>query len=145
MALFKFTRLILEGKPIPVFNEGRMVRDFTYIDDIADAVVRVSAKGAMPNPAWDGNAPDPASSTAPYRIYNIGNSDPQSLIRYIEVLEEALGRKAEMQMLPLQPGDVLSTAADVSELDSAIGFKPSTPIDTGVRRFVDWYREYYRV
>ena len=144
MALFKFTRGILAGEPIPVFNEGQMIRDFTYVDDIVEGVVRVLDRPASPDPAWDGDDPDPATSSAPYRIYNIGNNQPVLLLDCIAILEECLGRKAEMQFLPVQPGDVLSTMADVSELEKAVGFRPSTPLRTGIARFVEWYREYYR-
>ena len=143
MALFKFTRGILAGEPIPVFNEGRMVRDFTYIDDIVEGVVRVLDQTAVPDPAWSGNDPDPARSYAPYRVLNIGNNRPVELMTYISVLEETLGRKAELELLPIQPGDVPSTMADVSELDKAVGFRPATTVQEGIRRFVEWYVEYY--
>ncbi len=143
MALFLFTKGILEGKPIPVFNRGQMVRDFTYIDDIVEGVVRVIDHPAMPDPAWSGDRPDPATSRAPYRIFNIGNSSPVALMHYIRVLEKELGRKAILDLLPMQDGDVPSTVADVHELDAAVGFKPSTPVEVGISRFVKWYREYY--
>ncbi len=143
MALFLFTKGILEGKPIPVFNRGQMVRDFTYIDDIVEGVVRVIDHPAMPDPAWSGDRPDPATSRAPYRIFNIGNSSPVELMHYIRVLEKELGRKAILDLLPMQDGDVPSTVADVHELDAAVGFKPSTPVEVGISRFVKWYREYY--
>ncbi len=145
MALFKFTRLMLEDKPIPVFNRGEMVRDFTYIDDIVEGVVRVIDRPPEPNPSWSGDSPDPATSYAPWRIYNIGNSRPVKLMRYIEVLEQCLGRKAKMALLPMQPGDVRATQADTTELRNAVGYAPSTPIEEGVARFVAWYRDYYRV
>jgi UDP-glucuronate 4-epimerase len=145
MALFKFTRGILEGTPITVFNGGDMIRDFTYVDDIVEGVVRVIDKPAAPNPAWSGDNPDPATSRAPYRVFNIGNNKPVNLMRYIEVLEECLGRKAVMQMLPMQPGDVRATMADVSNLEEAVGFRPRTTVDEGVARFVDWYRDFYGV
>ena len=143
MALFKFTRGILEGSPITVFNGGDMIRDFTYVDDIVEGIVRVVDRPAAPDPAWNGNDPDPATSRSPYRIYNIGNNRPVNLMRYIEVLEECLGRKAVMQMLPMQPGDVQATMADVSNLEQAVGFRPRTTVEEGVARFVNWYREFY--
>lgn len=144
MALFLFTRAILEGKPIEVFNYGHHKRDFTYIDDIVEGVVRTLDRIAQPDPTWDGMRPDPSSSRAPYRIYNIGSNRPIELLRYIEVLEECLGRKVERIMLPMQSGDVADTFADVRELIRDVAYKPSTPIEVGVRHFVDWYREYYR-
>jgi UDP-glucuronate 4-epimerase len=145
MALFLFTRAILAGKPIDVFNHGRMRRDFTYIDDIVEGVVRVADRPAQPNPAWSGDRPDPGTSAAPYRVYNIGNNRPVELLRLIEVLEEALGRQAEKNFLPIQPGDVPATFADVDDLVRDAGFKPETPIEAGVARFVEWYRGYYHV
>ena len=145
MALFKFTRGILAGEPIPVFNEGRMIRDFTYIDDVAEGVVRILDRVAGPDPKWDGDHPDPATSNAPYRIYNIGNNRPVELMTYISVLEHALGRKAKLNLLPMQAGDVPSTMADVSDLERATGFRPRTSVEEGIARFVTWYREYYRV
>ena len=145
MALFKFTRGILAGEPIPVFNEGRMVRDFTYIDDIAEGVLRVLDQTAAPDARWNGDDPDPARSYAPYRIFNIGNSRPVDLMTYISLIEKYVGRKARMELLPMQPGDVPSTMADVSELQNAVGFRPETPVEEGVARFVDWYKEYYGV
>jgi UDP-glucuronate 4-epimerase len=144
MALFKFTRGILAGEPLPVFNRGKMIRDFTYIDDIVEGVVRVVDRPAAPDPAWNGERPDSARSTAPWRIYNIGNHQPVELMRYIEVLEKCLGKKAILDLQPLQPGDVPSTYADTGELQAATGFKPATTVETGVRRFVEWYREYYK-
>ncbi|MCP5524678.1 MAG: NAD-dependent epimerase [Verrucomicrobiales bacterium] len=145
MALFLFTKAILEGRPIDVFNEGRMRRDFTFVDDIVEGVVRTADRLPEPNPAWDGAQPDPGTSRAPYRIYNIGNNNPVELMRLIEVIEECLGRKAEKRMLPMQPGDVPATYADVDDLTRDVGFKPSTPIQVGVARFVEWYREFYGV
>lgn len=145
MALFKFTRGILAGEPIPVFNRGQMIRDFTYIDDIVEGVVRVVDRPAQPNPEWTGNDPDPATSAAPYRVFNIGNNMPVLLLDCIAMLEECLGKKAEMNFLPIQPGDVTSTMADVSELEQAVGFRPRTPLREGIGRFVNWYREYYGV
>jgi UDP-glucuronate 4-epimerase len=145
MALFKFTSGILAGEPIPVFNRGEMVRDFTYVDDIVEGVVRVIDRPAQPDPAWTPLAPTPSSSNAPYRIYNIGNNQPVKLMRYIEVLEQCLGKKAKLDLLPLQAGDVPETIADVSRLEAAVGFKPATPIEVGIGRFVEWYRPYYRV
>lgn len=144
MALFLFTKAILENKPIQVFNFGRMQRDFTYIDDIAEGVVRVLDRPAQPNPKWDSVNPDPSTSSAPYRVYNIGNHQPVELLRLIELLEQALDKKAEKVMLPMQPGDVPATYADVDDLEHDIGFKPRTSIESGVRRFVEWYRGFYR-
>jgi len=145
MALFKFTRGILAGEAIPVFNRGEMVRDFTYIDDIVEGVVRAIDQPARADPAWSALAPRPSSSNAPYRIYNIGNSQPVKLMRYIEVLERCLGKKAILDLLPLQDGDVPETVADVSRLAAAVGFKPATPVEVGIARFVEWYRSYYKV
>ena len=145
MALFLFTRAILAGEPIDVFNGGHHRRDFTYIDDIVEGVLRVTARVAAPNPAWDGNHPDPATSAAPFRVYNIGNNRPVELLRYIEVLEECLGRKAVKNLLPMQPGDVPETSANIDGLGEDVGYRPTTPVEVGVRRFVDWYREYYKV
>jgi UDP-glucuronate 4-epimerase len=145
MALFQFTKAILDGSPIKVFNHGRMERDFTFIDDIVEGVVRVLNRVPAPDPAWDGNAPDPASSTAPYRLYNIGNNLPVDLISFITVIEEALGKKAIKEFLPMQPGDVAMTCADIGDLASDVGFSPSTPLEEGIRRFVGWYRGYYGV
>jgi len=146
MALFLFTRAILAGEPIKVFNHGHHKRSFTYIDDIAEGVVRALGKVPGKDDSWDGNAPDPASSgVAPYRIYNIGNEQPVELLRYIEVLEQCLGRKAKMEMLPLQAGDVPDTEADMSALAAAVGYSPSVPVEQGVANFVRWYRDYYRV
>src|SRR5690554_4157385 len=143
MALFLFTKNILEGRPIDVFNHGRHTRDFTYIDDIVEGVIRTLDRVPGPDPDYDPLQPNPSSSAAPYRVYNIGNSQPVQLLRYIEVLEECLGRKAERNLLPLQPGDVPDTFADVGDLQRDTGYRPSTPIETGVRNFVDWYRAYH--
>src|SRR6059058_2440047 len=143
MALFLFTRNILEGKPIDVFNHGHHRRDFTYIDDIAEGVVRALERIAQPDPNWDSNAPDPASSAAPFRLYNIGNNQPVQLMRYIEIIEECLGRKAQKNLLPLQPGDVPDTYADIEDLVRDVGYRPATPVEVGVRKFVDWFCEYY--
>jgi len=142
MALFKFTDAILAGRPIQVFNNGNMVRDFTYVDDVVEGIVKVLDQPAVPNPEWNGKSPDPATSTAPYRIYNIGNSRPVNLMRYIEVLETCLARKAVIDFQPMQPGDVPETCADTTELEKAVGYKPDTPIEVGVQRFVEWYLEY---
>ena len=145
MALFKFTHNILAGKPIDVFNHGNHQRDFTYIDDIVEGVIRVLDRIPEPNPEWSGDAPDSASSTAPYRLYNIGNNNPVELMRYIEVLEDCLGKTAVKNMLPLQPGDVPATYADVSDLLRDVGYKPDMSIEQGIGNFVDWYRGYYNV
>lgn len=145
MALFTFTKLILSGKPIDVYNYGKMQRDFTYIDDIVEGVIRTLDKIPEPNPQWSGEHPDPSTSKAPYKIYNIGNNQPVELIRFIEVLEDCLGMKAEKNLLPLQPGDVLATYADVDDLAKDVGFKPSIPIEVGIDNFVKWYRSYYKV
>ncbi len=143
MALFKFTKAILEGRPIDVYNHGRMRRDFTYIDDIVEGVIRVLDRAPSPDPGWTGDDPDPGSSPAPYRLYNIGNDNPVELMEFIGAIEEALGRKAEKRFLPLQPGDVPATWADVDDLVRDAGFRPATPIREGIRRFVVWYREYH--
>ena len=145
MALFKFTKAILEGKPIQVFNNGNMVRDFTYIDDIVEGVVRVLDRPAAPDPAWNAALPNPSRSAAPYRIYNIGNNKPVQLMRFIEVLERCLGKKAQVEMLPMQPGDAPATMADVSTLESDFGYRPTTEVEEGVPRFVEWYKSYYGV
>jgi UDP-glucuronate 4-epimerase len=145
MALFLFTRAILEGRPIDVYNHGKMRRDFTYIDDIVRGVIRTSDKVATPNPSWDGAAPDPATSNTPYRLYNIGNNQPAELMHVISVLESALGREAKKNFLPMQPGDVPETYADVHSLVESVGFKPDTSIEDGIGRFVAWYRQYYGV
>ena len=143
MALFLFTRNILEGKPIDVFNNGHHKRDFTFVGDIAEGVVRATERIAQPDPKWNSAAPDPASSSAPFRLYNIGNHEPVQLMRYIEVIEECLGRKATKNFLPMQPGDVPETYADIEDLVRDVGYRPATPIETGVRRFVHWFCEYY--
>jgi UDP-glucuronate 4-epimerase len=143
MALFLFARAILDGRPIEVFNHGHHKRDFTYIEDIVEGVVRALDHIAQPDPRWDSGNADPATSRAPYRLYNIGSNRPVNLLRYIEVLEECLGRKAEKMLLPMQPGDVPDTFADVTELVEAVGYMPVTPIERGVRNFVDWFRDYY--
>ena len=143
MALFLFTRNILEGKPIDVFNFGHHKRDFTYVDDIVEGVVRATDRIAQPDPNWKSDDPDPATSSAPFRIYNIGNNRPVQLMRYIEVIEECLGRKAQKNFLPLQLGDVPETFADIDDLVDDVGYRPATPIEVGVRRFVDWFCEYY--
>ncbi|HET7612917.1 MAG TPA: NAD-dependent epimerase [Gemmatimonadaceae bacterium] len=143
MALFAFTKNIIEGKPISVFNEGNHTRDFTYVDDIVEGVIRVSDCIATPNPDWDSSDPDPASSNAPFRIFNIGNNSPVKLTEYIAAIEDAVGKKAIKEMLPLQPGDVPDTYADVSELVHRVGYKPSTPVSEGVARFVAWYRDFF--
>lgn len=145
MALFKFTRGILEGTPIDLYNNGDMVRDFTYIDDIIEGVIRASDRIAEPDPDWTGRAPRPDTSYAPYRLYNIGNNRPVKLLDFVDAIEHAAGRKAIRNLMPMQDGDVPATYADVSALENAVGFKPTTPIQTGVDRFVAWYREYYGV
>lgn len=145
MALFLFTKAIMEDRPIQVFNHGQMERDFTYIDDIVEGVVRVTMHPAEPNPNWDPAHPDPGTSPAPYRLYNIGNNNSVSLGRFIEAIEKALGKQAIKELLPMQPGDVPATRADVDDLIADVGFAPSTSIETGIDRFIAWYREYYRV
>ena len=145
MAMFLFTKAILEGKPIDVYNHGKMKRDFTYIADIVESIERLIPKIAQPNKDWDGMTPDPATSFAPYRIFNIGNNQPVELMRFIEVIEEKLGRKAVKNLLPIQDGDVPSTFADVDDLIRVVDFKPSTPIEVGIGNFIDWYLEYYKL
>lgn len=145
MALFKFTKNILEDKSIPVFNHGNHTRDFTYIDDIVEGVIRASDDIAQPNSEWNSDAPDPASSNAPFRLFNIGNNNPVKLIEYIEAIESALGKKADMELLPLQAGDVPDTYADSSALQAAVGYKPATPVKHGVAEFINWYKAYYKV
>ena len=145
MALFLFTKAIIEGRPIDVFNEGRMQRDFTYIDDIVEGVDRTSAQIASPDPAWDSNKPNPSTSSAPYRVYNIGNNNPVELSTFIETIEQAVGIKAERNLMPMQAGDVPATFADINALETAVGFRPSTPIHVGIQNFVAWYRDYYSV
>ena len=145
MALFLFTKAILEGKPIDVFNHGKMRRDFTYVDDIVEGIVRLLSNVPQANPNWNGENPDPATSFAPYKIYNIGNNKPVELLHYIEVLEANLGKKAVKNFLPLQEGDVPETSADVQDLMNDVGFKPSTSIEVGIERFVNWYVSYYNI
>jgi UDP-glucuronate 4-epimerase len=145
MALFMFTKNIIEGRPIDVFNYGNHRRDFTYVEDIVEGVIRTLDHTATPNPDWDAARPDPGTSMAPYRLYNIGNQQPVELMRYIEVLEECLGKKAERNLLPLQPGDVPDTWADTEALSTDTGYSPSTPIEVGVKNFVDWYLEFYQI
>ena len=143
MALFKFTKAILAGEPIDVYNHGKMRRDFTYIDDIVQGVVRTADHVAEPNAGWDAGEPDPGTSPAPYRVYNIGNHTPVELDRFIEIIEETLGKKAERNYLPMQPGDVPATCADVEDLRRDVGFAPATPLETGIKRFLEWYLDYY--
>lgn len=143
MALFKFAKAMLEDKPIDVYNHGDMIRDFTYVDDIVEGITRVVDQPAEPNPNWDSNNPDPATSNAPYQIYNIGNNNPVKLMDFIEALEKALGKTAEKNFMPMQAGDVPSTFADVSDLENNLGFKPETSVETGVKNFVEWYLEHY--
>ena len=145
MALFKFTKGILAGEPIPVFNEGKMVRDFTYVDDIVEGVVRVMDRPPESDPKWDTKHPKPETSSAPWGVYNIGNNHRVELMRYIQAIEAAVGKKAKMEMLPMQAGDVMATEADTTALEALTGFKPKTAVEEGVRRFVAWYREYYGV
>ena len=145
MALFLFTKAIIEGRPIDVFNHGKHMRDFTYIDDIVEGVIRTLDKVATPNPAWNSDSPDSATSKAPYRVYNIGNNTPVELMYYIETLEKAIGKEAKKNFLPLQPGDVPATYADVEALKNDVGFKPDMPIEKGVANFVTWYRDFYKV
>jgi UDP-glucuronate 4-epimerase len=144
MAYFTFTKQILESKPIKVFNHGNMKRDFTYIDDIVEGIVRLIDKPPVSNPNWDRSCPDPSSSYAPYKIYNIGNNKPVRLMDFIKTLESLLGVKAKMQLLPMQPGDVEATYADIDDLQKAVGFQPSTSIEDGLREFVKWYKHYYQ-
>jgi UDP-glucuronate 4-epimerase len=145
MALFLFTKAILENRPIDVYNNGEMQRDFTYIDDIVEGVFRIIDKIPVPNPDWHGDHPDPATSFAPYKIYNIGNNRPVGLLEFIHILEKQLGRKAKLNLLPIQPGDVPRTFADIDDLMRDVGFKPLTSIEDGIRQFVEWYREYYKI
>jgi UDP-glucuronate 4-epimerase len=145
MALYLFTKAILAGRPINVFNKGRMKRDFTYIDDIVEGILRVSEKVPQPNPDWSGDNPDPGTSTAPYKIYNIGNNQPVELQHFIAALEKCLGVEAQKNLLPMQPGDVPATYADVDDLMRDVDFRPNTPIEEGIARFVAWYREYHAV
>jgi len=143
MALFLFTRAILEDKPIKVFNHGKMQRDFTYIDDIIEGVVRVMGRLPQANSAWSGDAPDPGTSAAPYKVYNIGNNNPVELTKFIEVIEDVLGKKAKKELMDIQPGDVAATYADVDDLMEDVGFKPDTPIEVGIKRFVQWFKGFY--
>ncbi len=144
MSPIKFAKNIIEGKPIDVFNYGKHSRDFTYIDDIVEGIVRTMDNTATPNEQWDSSSPDPATSRAPYRIYNIGNQKPVDLMRFIELIEENVGRKADKNLLPMQAGDVQDTWADTSDLTADVGYQPSTPIEVGVKRFVEWYLEFYK-
>jgi UDP-glucuronate 4-epimerase len=143
MALFLFTKAILAGEPIQVFNYGKHRRDFTYVDDIVEGVIRTLDNVAAPNPEWSGEKPDSGTSKAPWRVYNIGNQSPVELLKYIEVLEQKLGKTAEKELLPLQPGDVPDTYADVQALVDDVGYKPETPIEKGIENFVEWYQSYY--
>ncbi len=143
MALFLFTKAIIEGQPINVFNEGKMKRDFTYVDDIVEGVMGVAACIPQPNESWSSDQPDPGTSRAPYRIYNIGNNQPVELNRFISLLEKAIGKKARRNLLPMQPGDVPATYADIDDLVRDVGFRPTIPIDVGIKHFVQWYREYH--
>ncbi len=145
MALFKFTKAIMAGEKVSVFNFGKHRRDFTYVDDIVEGVLRVLDRPAPPNPDWQGIRPDPGSSTAPWRVYNIGNSSPVELMDYIAAIEKALGKKADMEMLPLQPGDVPDTYADVADLVEQFDYRPTTHVELGVANFVAWYRDYYKI
>ncbi len=145
MALFIFTKKIIEGKPIDVYNNGKMSRDFTYVDDIVDGVIKLIPKIPGPNPEWKGDNPDSATSFAPYKLYNIGNNHPVELLRFIEVIEDSLGKKAVKNFMPMQPGDVPATYADVDDLINAVGFKPATSIEDGINKFVNWYKDYYRI
>lgn len=145
MALFLFTKAILEGKPIDVYNHGKMKRDFTYVDDIVEGILKLLPKAPVGNKAWSGEAPDPATSFVPYRVFNIGNNKPIELLRFIEILEEKIGEKAIKNFMPIQPGDVPETYADIEALENAVGFRPSTSIEKGISNFVDWYVEYYKV
>lgn len=145
MALFIFTRRIAEGKPIDVYNNGKMRRDFTYVDDIVDGIIKLIPKLPQPNPDWNGDHPDSATSFAPYRLYNIGNNQPVELLKFIEVIENNLGKKAIINFMPLQPGDVPATYADVEDLMKMVGFKPSTTIENGIEKFLEWYRSYFKI
>ena len=145
MALFKFTKAIFEGKPVELYNHGKMKRDFTYVDDIVESIIPLMDKIPTADPTWDPAQPNPSASSAPYRIYNIGNNRPTELSTFIDVLQNAIGKKADLRYLPMQPGDVLSTYADVDSLADAVGFRPKTTIEEGIRSFISWYREYYGV
>jgi UDP-glucuronate 4-epimerase len=144
MALFLFTRAIMEGKPIKVFNHGKMQRDFTYIDDIIEGVVRIMGKLPEPDKAWNGNNPDPGTSYTNYKIYNIGNNNPVELMEFIKTIEKVLGKEAEKEFMDLQPGDVPATYADIDDLINDVGFKPAFPLEEGIKHFISWYREYYK-
>jgi UDP-glucuronate 4-epimerase len=145
MALFIFTKAILEGKPIEIYNHGKMKRDFTFVDDIVEAIVRLIPKPPQGNKSWSGQSPDPATSFAPYQIFNIGNNQPVDLSYFIEVIEKALGKEPIKKLMPLQDGDVPETYADISDLEQEVGFKPTTTIEAGVKKFVNWYKEYYKL
>jgi UDP-glucuronate 4-epimerase len=145
MALFIFTKKIIEGKPIDVYNNGKMRRDFTYVDDIVDGIIKLIPNIPEPNPEWNGDQPDSATSFAPYKLYNIGNNQPVELLRFIEVIEDNIGKKAVKNFMPMQPGDVPATYADVDDLIKAVGFKPSTTIEEGINKFVSWYKDYYNI
>ncbi len=145
MALFKFVKNVMEGKPIEVYNYGKMERDFTFIDDIVTGIEKVIFKIPEGNSEWNGKDPDPASSTAPYKIYNIGRGKPVNLMGFIEVMENVIGRKSEKMLMPIQPGDVIKTWADTSDLERDTGYRPSTPIEAGVEKFIDWYRKFYNI
>ena len=145
MAMYLFTKAILEGRPIKLFNRGEMSRDFTYVDDIAEAIVRLADHPAQPDSAWSGAHPDPGTSSAPWRVYNIGNNNPEQLMHVVSVLEKALGREAKKELAPMEPGDVPSTYADVDDLMREVGFRPSTSIEDGIARFVQWYREFHKL
>jgi UDP-glucuronate 4-epimerase len=145
MAMFIFAKAILAGQPVRLFNHGKMRRDFTYVDDVVQAVVRLIGRPPQGNPDWDGNRPDPASSRAPWTVYNIGNNHPEDLMHVISLLEKEFGRPAIKEMLPMQPGDVEATYADVADLERDIGFKPATSIEDGIARFAKWYRDYHRI
>lgn len=145
MALFLFTKAILEDRPIDVFNHGNMQRDFTYIDDIVEGVVRVMGRLPEPNPNWSGDDPDPGTSYCPYKIYNIGNNEPVTLMRFIEIIEETLGKKAKKNLLPMQPGDVPATYADIEDLKRDVGFEPKTTLEEGIPKFIAWYKDYFNI
>jgi UDP-glucuronate 4-epimerase len=144
MALFLFTKAILADEPIDVFNHGKMIRDFTYVDDIVEGVTRVIDRPAEPDPTWSGAAPNPATSKAKFRVFNIGNNTPVELMRYVHAVEDCLGKKAKINLLPMQPGDVAATNADVKRLQEWVDFRPQTKVEDGIARFVKWYREYYK-
>jgi UDP-glucuronate 4-epimerase len=145
MAMFKFTKAIIENKPVEIYNHGDMRRDFTYVDDVVDGIIRVMGKAPAPDPAWDAASPTPDTSFAPYRIYNVGNNRPESLMKMVELLERAIGKKADRRLLPMQAGDVKETAADIGRIQRDFGFAPKTALEEGIPRFVEWYRGYYKV